>query len=431
MRTVLLAFTLFKKRVFFNLVLVVELAAMGVVTLYLYNTASYSEMAIDIFTKGNSRIIYCMNPVQNGDYFAFRDSVYEKVKDNPWVEGVSDIGMSFMYFDRVFFDDMESSPMDEDYSEIILLNEHATKGLYTPIASGESLASKDVRHDEGYIPCVIGGMYQNRYKVGDEIRGYAAVAVDPDSDVLPANVEMSDGGTLMAEVLFKVVGKVKKPEIYLRTDTQMAFSFEFPLSLLFSSYSEKALYAIVSTASYPYVSMSNLNTYVYLDKDCPEEEVDYIKQSIDPTYARTDTELVAAEKKEIAQMYAAIKPYLVILLLVSISGVLALCMLNTYNNIKKFSIYFLVGCSRLRVYLITFAYALLFMVPSGILFLCTSFYLSRHEGVNQNFYAHYFDLSQSGVVMVMGVCIMLSVASFLMGFFVLRKKNVMEALTMK
>lgn len=408
MKTLFLAFKLFGKNKFLNIVLVFELAAIGIILVVASNMSQYSTSSMNTFKNSSDRIIYCMNPnwyKRDNITLDFYSDLRNKTKDFKWFKGISEIGNTFISFSRKQLEDR--MPLDgHNASNVILYDDETSKVIRYPLSDGKWFVTEKVN---GYVPCVIGGIYAKNYKVGDKIIGYAFV----------------DNNYRIQKCNLVITGKLAKPEQALILD-YTSINADLSVSKLYINMIENELFLIAPRSQLEVPTWLTSNVLLYLDKTCPENEIVGLRKRLTFSYTKTDTELLEAETNEISQLVAIVLPFIFMLFLISLCGIVTMCLLTTLNNMETFSIYYLTGCSRRRTIFITGVYSLLYIIFAGILFLIglAAFYNSN----NSKIVNVYFIMNSQSILFTATACILPALLSFAIPFYVLRKNKPVEML---
>lgn len=261
-----------------------------------------------------------------------------------------------------------------------------------------------------FIPnCVIGGIYAKNYKVGDKITGYTYV----------------DNNYNIRKFNFIVTGKLAKPEQALILDYS-SINVDLPVSKLYINMIENELFLIAPRSQVEIPTWLTGNVLLYLDKSCPENEITNLRKKLALSYTKTDTELLEAERNENSQLVAIVLPFVFMLFLISLCGIVSMCLLTTLNNMETFSIYYLTGCSRKKTIIITGIYSLLYFIFAGILFLIGLSAL--YNSSNSRIVNVYFIMNSHSMLLTAAACILPALLSFIIPFYALRKNKPVEML---
>ena len=398
MKTFLLAMKMFKKNKFLNSILIVELACISVILIVVINMSINNTNIMNTFKNSSYRIIYCMNQNRETNADKLTDTLKEKTKRFKWVIGISNIRRSF--------GSLNKDASKDRAVNIFMMDDESKKAIKYPLSKGKWF---DVQKINGYEPCVIGGYLSNKYKIGDIITAYIPTEQD--------NVKK--------EISYIVTGILSKPEKVLSLNLT-ALNIELPLSLLYKSQTETGLFIVTSLSKASISSVPYGNVFIYLDKSCPEDKINELRKEISIAYTKTDTELINDEQKEISHLMSLLLPFIIMLFLVSSCGIISMCMLTTLKNMNQFKIYYITGCTKWRAILVTGIYSLLYFVLSGLLFIGILHYFNtRRTGRIES---ALFILNDKSLLIVCISSIAVSVVSFIIPFFLLKRNKPIDML---
>lgn len=398
MKTFLLAMKMFKKNKFLNSILIVELACISVILVVVINMSINNTNIMNTFKNSSYRIIYCMNQNRETNADKLADTLKEKTKRFKWVIGISNI--------RRGFGSLNKDASKDKAVNIFMMDDESKKAIKYPLSKGKWF---DVQKINGYEPCVIGGYLSNKYKIGDIITAYIPTEQD--------NVKK--------EISYIVTGILSKPEKVLSLNIT-ALNIELPLSLLYKSQTETGLFIVTSLSKAGISSVPYGNVFIYLDKSCPEDKINELRKEISIAYTKTDTELINDEQKEISHLMSLLLPFIIMLFSVSSCGIISMCMLTTLKNMNQFKIYYITGCTKWRAILVTGIYSLLYFVLSGLLFIGILHYFNtRRTGRIES---TLFILNDKSLLIVCISSIAVSVVSFIIPFFLLKRNKPIDML---
>lgn len=389
---------MFKKNKFLNSILIVELACISVILIVVINMSINNTNIMNTFKNSSYRIIYCMNQNRETNADKLTDTLKEKTKRFKWVIGISNIRRSF--------GSLNKDASKDRAVNIFMMDDESKKAIKYPLSKGKWF---DVQKINGYEPCVIGGYLSNKYKIGDIITAYIPTEQD--------NVKK--------EISYIVTGILSKPEKVLSLNLT-ALNIELPLSLLYKSQTETGLFIVTSLSKASISSVPYGNVFIYLDKSCPEDKINELRKEISIAYTKTDTELINDEQKEISHLMSLLLPFIIMLFLVSSCGIISMCMLTTLKNMNQFKIYYITGCTKWRAILVTGIYSLLYFVLSGLLFIGILHYFNtRRTGRIES---ALFILNDKSLLIVCISSIAVSVVSFIIPFFLLKRNKPIDML---
>lgn len=397
MKTLLLAIRMFKKNKFLNLILIIELACISVILVVVINMSVNNSRIINTFKYSNDRIIYCMNSNRGTGGDELAKTIKEKTKNLEWVKGISNIKRSFGFLNK---------HIEKDESvTIFMMDDESSKAIQYPLSEGKWF---DVVKSTPYESCVIGGYLSSKYKIGDIITTY-----------IPTEQNKIE------EVKFIVTGVLSKPEKVLSLNL-VAMNIDLPLSSLYKNQAQASLFIISSQIKSSIPSVQYDNLFLYLDKSCPEDKILELRKEISIAYTKTDTELINDEQKEISHFMSLLLPFIVMLFLVSSCGIVSMCMLTTLKNMNEFKIYYITGCSQKHTILITGIYSLIYFLISGLLFIGVLYFFStKHIGRIES---TLFILNERSLFIVSVSSIFLTIFSFIIPFFLLKRNKPIDML---
>lgn len=255
------------------------------------NMSLYSNSSINTFKNSSDRIIYCIDPnwyKKDKITLDFYSDLRVKTKDFKWFKGISEIGGTFIYFNRKQLED-KLPANGKEASNVILYDDETAKAIRYPLSEGKWFGVEKVN---GYVPCVIGGIYAKNYKIGDKLTGYTFV----------------DNNYRIQKCNLVITGKLAKPEQVLILD-YTSINLDLPVSKLFINMIENELFLIAPGSQLQIPSQITPNALIYLDKSCPRSEIESLRKRLTFSYTKMDTELIESEKNENSQLVAIILPF--------------------------------------------------------------------------------------------------------------------------
>ncbi len=409
MKTVVLGFKLFIKKPFSNTVLAIELAIVALTLVVVGNMYQYSQCCLNTFQNSKYRVLYCANPTPGEDAASqqkFISTLQAIQKRYSYIKGFSDIDSSLIVYNKEKLE-REESYTGAEGSDVILLDDETISAFQLPVSKGQWLTSDLVG---GKIPCVIGGVYAKLYKVGDSIQGYSFAR---------------QGGGIVKVPDFSVVGVLALPQRSLDTGFGGSQLNKLKASSYFEDMTNHEMFMIVPGKLFNGSAMnkfSHAGAFLYLDRSSTPLQIDEIRNMLTRGYTELDTEMVAAEKKDIGQTLDIMMPFLIVLFLVIFSGLISVCMLTTMKNMQTFKIYYLTGCPAYKILLIMFWHVLCYFIISGILFIVL-LYSARHMVSRLRMLEAYFILQSNNFISIGIVCAVVSVLSLTIPFIIVKKNN--------
>lgn len=408
-----------RKSIIPHIVVMVQIIAMSVAFVVLYNVTNISNMSISIFQDGGYRSILCMNPIldtQSLDH-NFKFDIIQKAAQSPWYIGSSSIGWCFCMDSYEAFGHEEGGG---ENAEIITINDFALNGFNIPVSSGRQLTDSEILVN-GEIPCVIGGKNANNFNIGSTFTGYVLIG----EGVFTSTEEFI--AAPKDKVTFRVEGKLSKPEQILNVKSNMSWSGEIPASRLLDNYYDTPLFAIIPERLFPYIRIDSQMVYLFFSKNTPENEMQILDNMLGGSFAKTDTELIKEEEIELKNNEEILRPFTGLLLLTSVASVFSLGLLTTVRNANVLSIYYLVGCPRRRVFVVVTVSALTHVLFSLIIFLFAMTLLSNSNGTD--IVGYYFILTPQSYIIVGILSISIVITAFLSGIIAIQKRTVSFMIT--
>jgi hypothetical protein len=409
MKTFFLSWKLFLKKPFANAVLAIELAITMLVVVVASNMYQYSQNSIHIIENSNSRLLYCSDPdimtdtrqnsQKEDDIFALKLQNLEK--KHSYIKGFSQI-----YQSQISFQPNWQSSAVPCGADVSVYDETTFSNIRLPLSIG---TWPDAKLDDGKIPCLIGGAYAGRYKIGDIISGYI-----PKKGDLQKLEKSRD---------YVVKGILSVPQLSLKTG--FSSTNIDATSIFFDDMTNRALFMIVPGNLYSGANMGGHGlggAFLYLDRSCTQAQIDGLRNEMNRGYTQLDTEIVAAEQAQNGKTFQTLMPFLIVLFLVVFLGLISVCMLTTMQNMQTFKVYYLTGCPRSKILLMMFWYVLFYFVISGALFAVFLACLRKTaDGVRV--LDAYFIVQPSGMLAIGIVCAVVLVCSLAVPFVLIRKND--------
>ncbi|HEX2937749.1 MAG TPA: hypothetical protein VHO66_02415, partial [Ruminiclostridium sp.] len=272
-----------------------------------------------------------------------------------------------------------------------------------------------IKKSGGCVPCVIGGTFSERYKIGQKISGYVY------------SNKIGDGKKIK-KIDFTVTGRLMKPEGVLTTACG-SNGRDYTSSSLFESKLDSPLIMIAPaslTGRTAPLGVDSGNVYVFLDKLSTDAEILSLRNKLSYDYTFLDSEFIANENKQLAQNISIDMPFIIMLLLVALCGIVSMCMLTTLKNLEIFKIYYLTGCPRWRTVLVTWLYSLYYYLGSAIVFFAADTYLYNHIDtlLTKSYFIIYPKMLLFISLGVAAVCML----SFVIPFFILKRQKTVDLL---
>ncbi|GEM_PF-5927094 len=418
MKTFLLAFRFFKKRIVMNIILMMELTLILVISIVSLNTVAYSNRSKDVFLNSRSKILYCMDTsyMEGGyhDYKMFYDRLISIGRKFPGFQGVANLGTGQLALNRDKITDLSGNKNGQT-ADVLLLDDASIKALRFPLRSGIWL---DVESSDGCVPCVIGGYGSEKYKIGDTMKGFFFIPEKKPSNKKP----------LIGEVDMRVTGKLAAQTGMLALGIYSGSSnTHIPASTLFEKTMENPLYIILPIRNYPLLWFRSWNnTLMYFSKDTLSSDIDKVRNELLKGSTRTDEELVSEENNQISQLIQLLLPFLVMLVLVSISGVFTVGLLTTLRSMDTFTVYYIVGATRMKTALITGVYLMMYFFGAVLFTVLALKFFEKSKF--PRFVIEYFYLNASSnwpvVLTIMTACL----GAGILPYLAIRKQNTIDML---
>ena len=412
MKTFILSWKLFLKKPFANAVLALELAITMLVVVVASNIYQYSQNSIRVIENSSSRLLYCSDPNCNlgKSEKAFAEKMQNLTKKYPFVKGFSNIYSSAVLFKREYFDKGEATPYSSG-AEVEVYDKTTFSNIRLPLSSG---TWPEAKLDGEKIPCLVGGVSDQRYKVGDVISGYVPGTGSPLKLVKSRD--------------YIVKGILSVPQMSLKVgDSSSRIDVA---SIFFKDMTNRHLFLIVPgnlftggwTGGNSIGQSGFAGAFVYLDRSCTQAQIDGLRNEMNRGYTQLDTEIVAAEQAQNGETFQTLMPFLIVLFLVVFLGLISVCMLTTMQNMQTFKVYYLTGCPRGKILLMMFWYVLFYFVISGALFAVFLTCLQKTVDHARTMDA-YFIVQPSGMFAIGIVCAVVLVCSLAVPFVLIRKND--------
>lgn len=418
-----MALKLFKKHAVLNIILMAELAAVTLVAVVSSNMVRASTYCLDTIKNSPDRIMYCINKksfmseenrtIDNGlsQNKAFRESLNKLKNSFGFIKGVSDITSSWVLFNKDVALGKRSATVSE-VSDLITVDDETARAVHYPLESGKWFPLKKSGNS---IPCVVGGAFSGKYKIGRKISGYV-------------NCGESEYSSDIKKLEFVVTGRIMKPESVLTTACGST-GRDYTSASLFKSKLDSPLLIIAPaslTGKVTPMGIDDGNVYMYLDRAATDGQILSLRNRLGYDYTFMDSEFIANENKQLAQNISIDMPFIIMLLLVAFCGIISMCMLTTLKNLEVFKIYFLTGCPRSRTVLITGIYSFFYYIGAAVLFFAGDSYLFHH--IDTLLTKSYFIIYLKPLLAIGAVVAAVCLLSFIIPFFILRRQKLADLL---
>ncbi len=249
-------------------------------------------------------------------------------------------------------DELNAKASYEDFATTFYYNAITLKSIEYPLAKG---SQNDMFSEiNGAVPCLLGGTSASKYKIGDIINAHTFASED----------------NSIISIDYVVVGILKNPLILFsgksgQTDLYRAMK----LSEVFDSgLNEPFVLVTNSDLAEKYgADMSGVrkNYFVFFDGETNDEQMERYAVMLGDGYASVDKDMIASEILEITRSADAVLPFVIILFVISLSAVISLSVIAFLEGMKEYSIYYIFGCTKGKMFLINILYSLCYLVLSG------------------------------------------------------------------
>lgn len=420
MKTLFLSIKMFFKKPFLNILLILELALVSSVFVAVFNALDYSNNYLKTLENSKYRFLYCSG-IEVSPEEPYANKLENKYSQYPSFVGTlkKEQGFAFLKGDKkikayvsfVLKQDNNEKITNEDYESITCKPDEIADVFYYDKVTLETfkypLSDGEWSFKESN-DCIIGGEYAKHYKVGDVIN---TLVIDKDKNIINKD--------------FYVKGKLSFPQYCVDT-SHSGINHEYSASDIFDNINQEQLLIISQKGSdcLDCFSVGNMSAIMYLDKNCPQDELNEIISKTGKGYINTDKELINKEKESVNEYVKILFPFLLVLLIVSISGILSMTMLMILRNIDTYKIYYLCGCTKKRSIFVSVLYSLIYFVFSGFL---TMFILKKiAQGIP--YMEHYFILNNKNIVVLLLIYLVIVILSIIIPFSIISKINISELL---
>ena len=191
-------------------------------------------------------------------------------------------GFSQIYQSQISFQPNWQSSTVPHGADVSVYDEATFSDIRLPLSRG---TWPEAKLDDGKIPCLIGGAYAGRYKVGDVISGY-----------IP---KKSDLQKLEKSRDYVVKGVLSVPQLSLKT--RFSSTNIDAASIFFNDMTNRALFMIVPENLYSGANMGGSGlggAFLYLDRSCTQAQIDGLRDEMNRGYTQLDTEIIAEEQAQ-------------------------------------------------------------------------------------------------------------------------------------
>lgn len=423
MKTLIISLKILKKHPVVNILIVAELAAVMVVTAVMLDSVRISTNSIRTLRNSLDRVVYCSDPndfysgsisddSSDAEYDGIDKAINRKFenikKEYPCVRGFSRWENSFVTLDA---ESLKTWKIRKDsYADVLAVDNETLRAIRYPLESGDYITPNKTG---GAVPAIIGGQYAGKYCIGQKLKVYTFA---------------DESGKKIKSIEITVRGKLEKPEQVLTTAHSTNVKL-YPVSNLYISEFGSPLILIIpkNLVGYmPSTGENSANVYLYLDRSATKSQINAVRHKLTYDYTLLDSELIEGEKLNLSKTFAAYLPFIIMLLIVSLFGVVTMCMLTTLRNMKTFSLYYLTGCTRLRTAAATALYSLFYFLGSALIFCAAMKILyirNSYDGAGMN-----FALYPKTVLTIFAILAAICLISLVIPFLILRRQSTLRLL---
>ncbi len=249
-------------------------------------------------------------------------------------------------------DELNAKAGYEDFAATFYYNEITLKSIEYPLVKGSQ--SDLFSEKNGAIPCLIGGSSASKYNVGDIINAYTFASED--NTIIPVDYVVVG---ILKNPLYLFSGNVGKTDTYKAMKISEAFDFALNEPFVLVADSE-----IVEKTG---ADMSNIhpNYFVFFKGSTSDEQMGRYAVMLGDGYAAVDKDMISSEILEMTRTSDAVFPFVVILFVVSLCAVVSLSVIVFIEGMKEYSVYYIFGCTKIRMFSIHILYSLCCPVLSG------------------------------------------------------------------
>ena len=417
------------KRIFENpfifVMIIFQIAVVTVALVGIYNAYTLSHACIDSVSGGN-RMIYRS---RSSDFDSEDPVEYRKETDELMSDCKDYLGTSFIANGYTFLGENATLEMQrlyllgEDIPEELIAKtkyeDYATTYYYDPLTlnsvqyplisgSWENMLQKT---DE-MLPCVLGGWNAKNYKVGDKLNYYV----------------FSQDGNSIHELNYTVVGIMPEPLFLLGASKGQTDKYKsMLLSEIYDTGINEPLVIVSNSdlASEYDVEMFFIrpNYLVYFNENTEDRLMEDYAVMLGDAYACTDKQMIASEEREITRNIDVIYPFVIIFFVISLSTVVSISVITLLDSMKVYTIYFLLGCTRRKILVISIFYSIVYIAMSGIMSIVII--KTVYQLLHGNF-KHYFTFSPKIALPVLAAFMVTAIISIILQYVLQKKKTIKE-----
>lgn len=429
MKLLVIAFNMFRQHIKLNLLLIIELSITLLIMVYVINAYTINNIKVDILQNAKDDFFYWSFPAKISDINSYSENpnngkvkklleLKNFMKDKPWIKGVSDHDDSYIILNK----EIAEKNLVPEYNQVgrVCLYDNLTlQNFHYSLSEGRWFDPLP-KLQEGYIPCVIGGGFAAKYKVGDIITGY-------ENRIPKSNLPL-------VENRFIVIGKLRKPEyiwalnttVYIHDNDKTHYSTPVFNPEITDSLLMVAPISMVKTSLGKSNQSKMDSEIVYYDKKATPEQVQKLGEFLHQGYSLDCKDLIAITSSQRDETIYIFGTVFILMFAVSFVGLVSMCILTTIKSIEKFKIYYLVGAAKIKTVAITLMFALYFIVLSGLLFTVLLRY--AYNADSRIFPSYYFELYPNTILGLVFVIVPIVVCSFLLPFLEISRTNIINLL---
>lgn len=410
MKYISLSLRLFFKKPLSNLIIVIELAVAAIALMIVGNIYLYTTNTLSVIQDGNVRVLYYSNANRSlpNSYKSFRQTLKEAEKMFPEIVGYSDFQSDTFIFDSESLLKLNRGEAIEKHkaAETLLIDNGWIENFSLPISNGQWLSSGLTQ--KGNIPCILGGREINHYSIGDIITAYPLGVSTP-------------GET---QLKLEIIGFLAQPAILPYSNIS---GNPLQVNDIFIDVSNRNLVAIIPKEV---VSISDpltihASAWIYVDRSCSSQRFDEIRNYLNTKYTNSDEEMIEREQIQIGQTIQIMLPYVTMLFLIVLSGILSATILTSLRNLQTFKIYYLTGASRKNILLLMLFYIFYYFILSSFLFIILLTWLQTDAKQIQPsaMMDAYFIVNIQTLMLIFVLLIFVFIFSFIIPLFILKKND--------
>jgi len=424
MKTLFLSFKMFFKKPILNIILILELVLVSTAFVIVINIIDYSNNYLNTLQESNYRFLYCSSFGQDTGT-SYAEQLESKYHSFPYFAGVlkNEYQVAFFNSDKKIkalqnilnktdnneeitdaeYNDLACEP--KDFADVYYFDNVTLEAFRYPMLKGKWMQKST---DSNVIPCVIGGEYSKKYNAGDTINTYVL-----------------DKSKNIVEVKYYISGILANPQ-YLINTSRAGINHTFKASDIFDVINQKQMFLIAAktTDEFDTTPIGTNSTIMYINKNCPQEELDNLVAKIGKGYVCTDIDIINSEKENVNEYMKVFTPFILIMFIVSFFGILSMTMMMTFKSIDVYKIYYICGCTKKRSLIISFLYAIIYFFFAGALSIYVLDILKRQFP----YFEYYFSLSNKCIGILSITYIIVICLSILIPFSIIKNINVNELL---